>query len=48
MQRTAIITDAWEPQVNGIVRTYQNLIKELEKKEETIEVLHPKSMCYNG
>tara|TARA_B100000902_G_C27288683_1_gene905870 strand:- start:466 stop:1500 length:1035 start_codon:yes stop_codon:yes gene_type:complete len=48
MQRTAIITDAWEPQVNGTVRTYQNLIKELEKKEETIEVLHPKSMCYNG
>jgi len=46
-QRTAIITDAWEPQVNGVVRTYQNIIKELRNKEETIEVLHPKSMCYN-
>ena len=42
-----IVTDAWEPQVNGVVRTYQNIIKELKDREETIEVLHPQSLCYN-
>jgi glycosyltransferase involved in cell wall biosynthesis len=27
--KIAIITDAWEPQVNGVVRTYQNTIKNI-------------------
>lgn len=36
-----IVTDAWEPQVNGVVRTYQNTIKELESMGHEVEVLHP-------
>jgi glycosyltransferase involved in cell wall biosynthesis len=35
--KVAIITDAWEPQVNGVVRTYQNIIKNMNR----IEVIHP-------
>lgn len=34
-----IITDAWEPQVNGVVRTYQNIIKTLPKY--SVELVHP-------
>jgi glycosyltransferase involved in cell wall biosynthesis len=34
-----IISDAWEPQVNGVVRTYQNIIKNL--PEFSVEVVHP-------
>ena len=37
--RIAIITDAWEPQVNGVVRTYQNVIKDI----YGVEVIHPYS-----
>jgi glycosyltransferase involved in cell wall biosynthesis len=35
--KIAIITDAWEPQINGVVRTYQNTIKCIDK----VEVIHP-------
>jgi len=35
--KIAIITDAWEPQVNGVVRTYQNTIKNI----GNVEVIHP-------
>ena len=35
--KVAIITDAWEPQINGVVRTYQNTIKYIDK----VEVIHP-------
>lgn len=41
MSKILIITDAWEPQVNGVVRTYQNTIKELQKLGYTVEVIHP-------
>lgn len=36
-----IISDAWHPQVNGVVRTYQYLIEELEKKGYTVKVISP-------
>lgn len=36
-----IATDAWSPQVNGVVRTYQNVISILESKNCEITVLHP-------
>jgi glycosyltransferase involved in cell wall biosynthesis len=35
--KVLIITDAWEPQVNGVVRTYQNTIKNI----HNVEVIHP-------
>jgi glycosyltransferase involved in cell wall biosynthesis len=41
MQKILIITDAWEPQVNGVVRTYQNTIHELEKNGKVVDVIHP-------
>lgn len=41
MQKILIITDAWEPQINGVVRTYQNIISVLEKQGHQITVIHP-------
>jgi hypothetical protein len=38
-----IITDAWEPQVNGVVRTYQNIIRCLENKGRIVHMIHPYS-----
>ena len=39
--KIALITDAWKPQVNGVVTTLVELVKELENLGHTIEVLHP-------
>lgn len=36
----AIITDAWEPQINGVVSTYNNVIREI-KEEHSIRVINP-------
>lgn len=36
-----LITDAWEPQVNGVVRTYQNTIRELRSRGWRVDVIHP-------
>jgi len=41
MQKILIITDAWAPQVNGVVRTYQNIISILQKQGVEIKVIHP-------
>ena len=36
-----ILSDAWLPQLNGVVRTYQNTISELEKLGHDIKILGP-------
>jgi glycosyltransferase involved in cell wall biosynthesis len=36
-----LITDAWEPQTNGVVTTYKNVIRQLEKFDVHTEVIHP-------
>lgn len=36
-----IITDAWKPQINGVVTTYTNLIKELSKLGVNVQVVQP-------
>lgn len=36
-----IVTDAWEPQVNGVVRTMQRVIAELEAEEHEFHIVHP-------
>lgn len=36
-----IISDAWHPQVNGVVRTYEHLSHELEKMGHTCRVIGP-------
>ncbi|HEY8964004.1 MAG TPA: glycosyltransferase family 1 protein [Alphaproteobacteria bacterium] len=39
--RILIVSDAWAPQVNGVVRTYQNIIRELENMGHTVKVIGP-------
>jgi hypothetical protein len=38
--KIVLITDAWEPQVNGVVTTYKNIIANL-PPGVTIDVIHP-------
>lgn len=39
--KIALLTDAWEPQVNGVVRTWQHVIAESEKLGHAFRVIHP-------
>ena len=39
--RILLATDAWEPQVNGVVRTLQAVRRELEKQGHTVLVISP-------
>ena len=36
-----IVTDAWEPQVNGVVTTLKNTIKVLKERGNDVVVIHP-------
>jgi glycosyltransferase involved in cell wall biosynthesis len=36
-----LITDAWQPQTNGVVTTYHNVIRELAALDVHTEVIHP-------
>jgi len=36
-----LFTDAWDPQINGVVTTYKETIKQLEKKGHTVKIIHP-------
>lgn len=37
-----IVSDAWEPQINGVVRTYQHIITHLEAMGHEVQVIGPK------
>jgi len=39
--RIAIVTDAWTPQVNGVVRTLQTIRAELQRMGHAVEVISP-------
>ena len=39
--KLALITDAWQPQVNGVVTTLVELVRELEALGHTVVVIHP-------
>lgn len=39
--RIMIVTDAWEPQVNGVVRTIKSTRRELESIGHTVDILSP-------
>jgi len=39
--RIMLASDAWEPQVNGVVRTLTRVVSELEAMGHTVEVIHP-------
>ena len=40
-QRILIVTDAWAPQVNGVVRSYENLVCELRRLRHRVEIVSP-------
>ena len=39
--KIALVTDAWQPQVNGVVTTLVELVRQLQEAGHTVEVLHP-------
>jgi len=39
--RILLATDAWEPQVNGVVRTLTRVVQELRDMGHSVEVVHP-------
>jgi glycosyltransferase involved in cell wall biosynthesis len=41
MMRVAVVTDAWAPQVNGVVRTLQEVTGELRTRGHKVEVISP-------
>jgi len=40
-RRILLATDAWRPQVNGVVRCWESTVAELERRGVGVEVLHP-------
>ena len=38
--KIVIVTDAWFPQVNGVVTTLNFLKKELEKQDYQVDIIH--------
>ena len=40
MKKIALVTDAWLPQINGVVNTFLGIIPRIEKKY-IVKVLHP-------
>lgn len=41
-----IVTDAWHPQINGVVRTLENTGRELEKKGHIVKFLTPQNVLF--
>lgn len=39
--KLALVTDAWQPQVNGVVTTLVELVREMEALGHQVEVIHP-------
>jgi glycosyltransferase involved in cell wall biosynthesis len=39
--KLVLVTDAWQPQVNGVVTTLLELINELKKMDYQIQIIHP-------
>jgi len=39
--KITIFTDAWEPQINGVVTTLKTTVKHLESRGHNVEVVHP-------
>lgn len=39
--RILLVTDAWTPQVNGVVRTLQEVVRELGRSGHDVRVVHP-------
>jgi glycosyltransferase involved in cell wall biosynthesis len=41
MTNITIFTDAWDPQINGVVTTLKTTVEYLEKREYDVKVIHP-------
>ncbi len=41
MPKLLIVTDAWRPQINGVVRSIENLVRELEQFDIEVDILSP-------
>ncbi|MDT0636270.1 glycosyltransferase [Spectribacter hydrogenooxidans] len=41
MQKIALVTDAWAPQINGVVTTLSSVVGELEAAGHDVGVIHP-------
>lgn len=41
IRKFALVTDAWAPQVNGVVTTLTQMVKELEDKDISVKVFQP-------
>ncbi|MCO6406961.1 glycosyltransferase family 4 protein [Hoeflea alexandrii] len=41
MPKLLIVTDAWRPQINGVVRSIENLVRDLEQFDIEIDILSP-------
>jgi len=39
--RLTLVTDAWSPQVNGVVRTLERTVREIETLGHSVDVIHP-------
>jgi hypothetical protein len=39
--RIAIVSDAWRPQINGVVRTIETIVKLLQAEGHEVEVFGP-------
>jgi hypothetical protein len=39
--KIVLVTDAWQPQVNGVVTTLVELVRELKIAGHLVEVIHP-------
>ncbi len=39
--RILLVTDAWEPQVNGVVRTLARTVEECRAMGHEVEIIHP-------
>ena len=35
-----LVTDAWEPQVNGVVRTWEQVTGEMRSRGIQVEIIH--------
>jgi glycosyltransferase involved in cell wall biosynthesis len=42
MKKILLITDAWHPQINGVVTTLSNLVDQARKNGDTVYVYHPR------
>lgn len=45
--KVLIISDAWHPQVNGVVRTYEHLVEQIKASGHTAEVIGPANFAAN-